>query len=528
MALNMTSEEQAALYSGATMGDLIVSALARYPERIAFVDDKRQYTYRETAAAISQAIAEFDELGLKSGDTVAQLSSNRAEVFFLMAAVYVAGLRSVTLHAMGSLVDHAYITADAEAKLFVVDPAYAERAQALREALGETLSWQSHGKLDGFTDFWQNAAKHEPRPLTSDTAPEDIIRLAYTGGTTGKPKGVMLSNRALVTNTTLALAGKDWADEIRFLCPTPISHGAGSMILPTLWRGGTFILQRGFDCDRLLDAIEQHHITTLFLVPTMIYALLDHPRTRKTDFTCLHSLMYGAAPMSPARIREALEVFGPVLIQGYGQTESPNTILTLSRADHLSESVQRLGSAGKPYPGIRVRLLDSENCVVPQGEIGEICVRGPLVMSGYWKKPELTADAFRGGWLHTGDLAWSDDDGFFYIVDRVKDMIISGGFNVYPKEIENVLTAHPSVAAAAVIGVPDTRWGEAVKAVIVLRENAKAAPEELIALVREKKGPVYAPKSVDFADTLPLTALGKPDKKALRARYWDNADRNVN
>jgi len=220
--------------------------------------------------------------------------------------------------------------------------------------------------------------------------------------------------------------------------------------------------------------------------------------------------------------------FGPVFMQLYAQSEAPNTVTVLRQRDHDPERfAHRLASCGCPVAGNQVRLLDESGAEVAVGEVGEICVRGPLVMAGYWNKPEETAKAFRNGWLYTGDLARRDDDGFLYIVDRSKDMIISGGFNVYPREIEDVLTAHPAVAAAAVIGVPDEKWGEAVKAVVVLKSGAQAHAEELIALVRERKGVVYAPKSLDFADSLPVTGLGKPDKKALRARYWAGQQRSV-
>jgi fatty-acyl-CoA synthase len=444
-----------------------------------------------------------------------------------MAALYIAGLRSVTLHTLASIDDQSYIITDSEARLVIADARYAQRALALRERCADPgVRWLAHDdSIGGFEEFWSD---EEAAPLVPVGGPEDIIRLAYTGGTTGQPKGVMLSNRAMTTNVVLALSGKAWPEHVRFLCPTPITHGAGSMIVPTLHHGGTFILQQGFDKDRVLDAIEHRGVNALFLVPTMVYTLLDHPRTRSVDFSRLHSLMYGAAPMTPARIREAIGVFGPVLVQGYGQTEAPNTLLTLTREDHLSQDDRRLASAGRPYPGITLAVLDDDDRPVTQGQVGEICVRGSLVMSGYWKQPEQTAQALRNGWLHTGDMAWQDEEGYFYIVDRKKDMIISGGFNVYPKEIENVLATHAAVASVAVIGVPDPKWGEAVKAVVVLRPGASTTEAELMALAREKKGPVAAPKSVDFVESLPVTALGKPDKKALRARYWGGQQRAVN
>ena len=511
-----------------TVGEMIASAIHRYPERIAFLDGPHRITYRELGARISQLVQAFADLGLRPGDTVVQLSGNRPETFVTVAAIYLGGPRSVTLHAMGSEDDHAWIVDDCEARVVIVDRPYAERGRALRERCPGIAHWLAHGELDGLDDLWARAARFTPAPLAPTGSAEDIIRLAYTGGTTGKPKGVMLSNRAISTNTVLALAGIDWPDVPLYLCPAPISHGAGSLVVPTLMRGGTVMLQQGFDAGRFLDAIEQHRCNLTWLVPTMINALLDHPRTRHTDWRCMHAMVYSAAPMAPARIREALDAFGPCLIQCFGQTESPNTILLLSRADHARADDARLASAGKPFPLLRVALLDDACNEVPDGEVGEICVRGPLLMSGYWKQPEQTKAAFAGGWLHTGDLAWRDPDGYFYIVDRKKDMIIAGGFNVYPKEVEDVLSTHPAVSAAAVIGVPDPRWGEAVKAVVRLKPGHHVEAAELIERVRAAKGAVCAPKSVDFVETLPLTALGKVDKKALRTRYWSDATRGVN
>ena len=517
----------AALYGGTTMGAMIVAALRRYPDRIAFVDGEREVTYAQFARLVGQAVAQFDALGIEPGDTVAQLSGNRPEVYALIGAVYLRAMRSVTLHGMGSAADHAFVLADSQARILVVDPAYVARAEALRGG-SPVEHWYAHGEGTSLADFWAEAAQREPAPLDPLGEPETIVRLAYTGGTTGSPKGVMLSNRSLIANTLQALAGQEWPDDIRFLCPTPISHGAGSLLLPTLWHGGTIILQRGFDAAVFLAAVQAHRATLTFLVPTMIYALLDSPALASADTSSLHTIIYGAAPMTPARLKEALAAFGPVLVQGYGQTEAPNTILTMSRADHLAADARRLESAGRPYPGIDVRLLDDDGVEVPTGQPGEICVRGPLVMSGYWRRPEETTEALRGDWLHTGDVAVRDEAGFFYIVDRKKDMIVSGGFNVFPGEVERVVAAHPAVAAIGVIGIPDERWGEAVKAVVVVRPGARVTAEEIVALVRAEKGSVSAPKSVDFVDALPLTALGKPDKKALRARYWGVGGRNVN
>jgi fatty-acyl-CoA synthase len=278
-----------------------------------------------------------------------------------------------------------------------------------------------------------------------------------------------------------------------------------------------------FDPEAVLRTIEAEKITAIFLVPTMLYVLLDHPLAASTDLSSLQLVLYGASPMSPARLLAAQERLGPIFQQFYAQTEAPNTCTTLRPDEHHGE---RLSSCGRPFMGVDVALLDDDDNPVAPGEVGEICVRSPLVMDGYWKQPEQTAETLRNGWLHTGDMARADDDGFLYIVDRRKDMIISGGFNVYPREVEDVLTTHPAVAMAAVIGVPDDKWGEAVKAIIVRKGDVEA--DELIALVKERKGSVLAPKTVDFVDSLPLTPVGKIDKKPLRAPYWDSGLRQVN
>jgi fatty-acyl-CoA synthase len=263
------------------------------------------------------------------------------------------------------------------------------------------------------------------------------------------------------------------------------------------------------------------------LVPTMLYTLMDHADFATRDLSSLETVYYGAAAMSPARLREAITKLGPIFFQYYGQAEAPMTICVLRKDEHDVDDLARLATCGRPVPWVHVKLLDDAGEEVPRGEPGEICVRGPLVMRGYWNKPEQTAEALAGGWLHTGDIAREDEDGFYTIVDRKKDMVVTGGFNVFPREVEDVISAHPAVANVAVIGVPDERWGEAVKAVVVLRPGESVEEGELIEAVKAAKGSVHAPKTVDFVDEIPVSPLGKPDKKALRARYWQDTDRQV-
>ncbi len=504
---------------GGTVGDMLLTAIARHGDRVALVDGQRAFTYRQLGAAIRQAIATLRAAGLQRGDTVAQLSGNRCEMFAVMAAAYVAGFRSVTLNPSSGLSDHRHILQDCSPQAVIAESAQEGRVAQLRAEGERGPRWFSHDRAAaGLAPFWLASEVSEGMPSVQ-ALPEDVVRLAYTGGTTGRPKGVMLSSRALMMQAMMILAARDLPVQPVFLCSTPISHGAGALLVPVLWKGGTVVLHRKFEVGAFLDAIAQQGVNVVYLVPTMLYRLLDDPRTAGAELSSLKTLAYGAAPIAPARIRQALERFGPILTQSYGQTESPSNILQLNQDDHASGDARILASSGLPYPGVTVRLLDDAGQAVVHGGVGEICVRGPLLMDGYWNDAAQTAAALQGGWLHTGDLAYQDPQGYFHICGRKKDMIISGGYNIYPKEIEDVLSEHPAVEMAAVIGVPDADWGESVKAIVQLRAHARATPDELIAFVKERKGRVQSPKTVALVDRLPLTALGKPDKQALREQH---------
>jgi fatty-acyl-CoA synthase len=312
------------------------------------------------------------------------------------------------------------------------------------------------------------------------------------------------------------------------LVATPLSHAAAAVFVPTMLKGGALYAMSGFSPEEFFGMIERHKITTTFLVPVMIYILLDSPLADTTDMSSLETLIYGASAMSPTRLAEGIEKWGHIFFQCYGQSEAPMVLAHLKKADHDLNKPERLASCGKPVPWMRLALFDDDNKEVAVGEPGEICVRGPLVMKGYHGLPEQTEEAFAGGWLHTGDVGRFDQDGFLYIIDRKKDMIITGGFNVFPREIEDVIAAHPSVAQVAVIGVPDDTWGEAVKAVIVARPGQTIDIDEIKKLVKDAKGSVQSPKSVDIVDAIPCSALGKPDKKELRKQFWGDKARGVN
>ena len=516
------------LYRPMFLPDLLIAALERNGQRPAVQIGGEMLTAHQMRDEISRYVQAFQARGLGVGSGVATLSKNRVEVLFSMGSVMVSGCRNTTLHPLGSLEDHAYILEDAGIDALLFDPAFADIARALGDRI-PGLRLLSYGPADVGEDLIGLAATVAPQPLVApQVEAEDLSALAYTGGTTGKPKGVMNTYRGSAAMVQIMVSDWQWPDEVRHLVCTPLSHAGASLFVPVQLQGGSMFVLPTFDAGAVLEAIERHRITTTMLVPSMIYALLDHPRFAETDLSSLQTVYYGASPMSPARLQEAIKKMGPVFFQFYGQTEAVMTVCVLRKDEHLVDDLGRLASCGRPVPWVRVALLDGDGREVAKGEPGELCVRGPLVMRGYWNKPAETEEAFEQGWLHTGDVCREDEHGFLTIVDRTKDMIVSGGFNVFPREVEDVISTHPSVAAVAVVGVPDEKWGEAVKAVVVARPGHSIDVDELIALVKERKGSHHAPKSVDIVDSIPVTAVGKPDKKALRARYWASADRLVN
>ena len=518
------------LHRGAFMADLLIAALDRNPDQPAMYLGEHVLTAREVRDQISRYAQALASIGLTKGSAVSVLSPNRPEVLFNSGAFNVTGCRATPLHPMGSLDDHAYVLEDAGIETLVFDPAvYDARAADLRDRVPGLKRLLAFGPSEVGEDYLELAASFMPQPLTAPPVePDDVGTISYTGGTTGKPKGVMGTYRSGATLTSIQMSEWQWPHEPRFLICTPLSHAGAAFFMPTLLRDGSIVVLPGFEPTKFLETVEKFRISATMLVPTMLYVLLDHPKLDDYDLSSLETIYYGAAAMSPTRLKEAIERFGPIFFQYYGQAECPMTVTVLRKEEHDVNDMARLATCGRPVPWLHVKLLDDDGNEVARGEPGEICVQGPLVMKGYLNKPEQTEEAFRGGWLHTGDVAREDAGGYLTIVDRKKDMIVSGGFNVYPREVEDVLATHPSVGSVAVIGVPDEKWGEAVKAVVVLRPGATASPDELAALVKERKGAVYAPKTVDFVESIPLSPLGKPDKKALRAQYWNDASRQVN
>ena len=352
---------------------------------------------------------------------------------------------------------------------------------------------------------------------------DDIVMIAGTGGTTGKPKGVMLTGQNIETMTALTLMSYPFDGRPAYLALAPLTHAAGVLCFPIMTLGGEIVIMPAPDLAEFLELIGRHRITHTFLPPTLIYMLLDHPRLATADLTSLQCMWYGAAPMSAARLQQAIiGAIGPVMGQLFGQTEAPMMISTMPPKDHLRAdgtlALDRFASAGRPTPLVTVAIMDDQGSVLPAGQRGEIVVRGPLVMAGYYKNPAATAEASRHGWHHTGDIGYLDPDNYLYIVDRAKDMIISGGFNVYSAEVEQALLAHPAVLDCAVVGLPDDKWGERVTAVIQSHPGQDVADDELRTFVKARLGSVKTPKQIEVWPDLPRSKVGKVLKNEVKSR----------
>lgn len=512
--------------SGMSYSALIVEALTRHGERTAFIQDECSISYAEAAERTSRIRRVLEDRGSTKRSCVGALSVNSPDVWMVQAAICLSGAMYTGLHPLGSVDDHLELCQDAEIDILVVHPKFAEIGAAIVARSAGVKHLLTLGPADVGEDLLALCAEVIPEPLTrGDAEEEDIAWLQYTGGTTGRPKAAMISHRAMVQEVFSLTTSWRLPLDPRTLIATPITHAGVLPVLPTLLRGGTVVLQSSFDPENWLAAVESHRINYVFTIPTLLYALLDHGGLERFDLTSLETVVYGASPMSPSRIDEAQHAFGRILLQGYGQTECVGMATSLWPSEHDPENRT---SCGRAVAGAVVDVLDDGGHALPTGTVGEICVRSRAVMSGYWKRPTETAEVLRGGWLRTGDMAFRSEAGFFHIVDRKKDMVISGGFNVYPREIEDVLADDPSVSQAAVIGVPDPKWGEAVKAFVVPRPGAVPDTDALIASVRARKGPHYAPKSIEVVDQLPMTKVGKIDKKVLRATYWADVERAVN
>jgi fatty-acyl-CoA synthase len=508
-----------------THNQLVADALRAWSSRTVFVHAERHITYGAARETIARFMRVMHDYGIRAGDAVGVLSPNRPEAWMVAVAAQFLGAHSVGMHARAAVEDHIFECVDADIRLLVVDESFSAVASELIAAGVDSIL--AIGTSEFAPDLMVLAERVGATPLNlnPDVDDETVAEILYTGGTTGRSKGVVQSQRARAAITLASPLAYELPLRPVYVAAAPITHAAAHFLAPTLIRGGTVVTLDGFRPEEFVDTVNRHHGSLSFLVPTMIYRLLD--AGIDLDMPSLERIVYGAAPMAPTRLIEGHERLGRVFTQIYGQTESLALGTALWADEHDLARPDRLLSCGRAVPGTQVELLDEDGEPVADGDVGEICVRSPGVMLRYHNLAALTEETLAGGWLHTGDMAKKDEDGYITIVDRKKDFIISGGFNVYTREVEDVLTADPTVAVAAVIGVPDPDWGEAVKAVVVAAPGADIDHARLIARVRDAKGAVHAPKSIEVVTELPLTPVGKTDKKALRAGFWAGHDRSV-
>lgn len=505
------------------------NALWRYAEQVAVVDD-RPYSYKELDRLSSQLATSLDGQGVGKGDRVAILFRNCVEFIVTDLAILKLGAVKVPLNEMLSVSDVAYMIEHSGARVLVVHSSLVDKLDKT-ELASSTLSHiyelddRGQGLDPGHRD-WRELFEDEPAPFEwRMVGPQDPAFIMYTGGTTGRSKGVLHTHGAMMINGLTHIVNGEISETERLLLTSPLPHAAGFMAQAGLLQGAAVYLQRSFDPEVVLESLQRDRISWTFMVPTMIYRLLDAYDPARHDVSSLKTLVYGAAPITRVRLLEVLEKFGPVLLQLFGQTEVPDFATKLSKSDHLDERF--LGSCGQPVLTADVRIGDENGEPVPFGKVGEILVRSPYTLECYYNDPGKTAEAYSGEWLKTGDVAYQSESGHVFIVDRSKDMIISGGMNVYSTEVENAVQEYPGVKQVMVIGIPHEDWGEAVCAAVVPvpGEFDEAA---LIAHCKRNLAAYKVPKVIELVDDIPLTAYGKPDKKSLRAKYWGEQNRQVN
>ncbi|UVH55551.1 AMP-binding protein [Variovorax paradoxus] len=475
--------------------------------------DAQRFSYR-VARALQRS-------GIAPGSKVAVLSGNDPVAFACVFGLSRAAAVWCPINPRNEAAENRYVLDAFDCSCLIFHSNYAPLVEQMRSDLPKVTTLVCLDKAQPFApslDQWLGDAGDAPIDVQ---VVDDVAMIAGTGGTTGQPKGVMLSGRNLEAMSALTLMGYPFEGRPVYLALAPLTHAAGVLCLPVMALGGQVVIMPKPDLGEFLGLIEEHGVTHTFLPPTLIYMLLQHPQLADAKLDSLQCFWYGAAPMSAARLEEALQKIGPVMAQLFGQAEAPMMISMMSPRDHFNNdgtvARQRLSSAGRPGPLVQVGVMNGDGALLPTGESGEIVVRGSLVMLGYYKDARATEEASRHGWHHTGDIGYLDADGFLYIVDRAKDMIISGGFNVYSAEVEQVLMQHPDVQDSAVVGLPDEKWGERVVAVLQPHVGRQVNLEEIKAFVKARIGSVKAPKQIEVWLDLPRSKVGKVLKKEVRA-----------
>ncbi|WP_433662219.1 AMP-binding protein [Nocardia sp. CA-128927] len=507
-------------------------ACAYYADRVAVIAGDRRLTYAQLRALSNRVGNGLIRLGVAKGERVGLLMPNTLEYIPTQHGIWKSGAVPVQMAARASTEDHCYFLTESAATTLIYHEAFdstvaeiKDRVPTLRRLI--RLADEPSATAADYYETFDTAADSTPDVAVSEA---DAAHVMFTSGSTGTPKGVLFTHGQM--SHYLITAGLEIGDarpgEV-FAHGAPLTHFTQVFVLPTFMRGGTNVILPGLDVDTLLDAVVRHRVTATAVVPTVIYLLLDHPKLAVADLSSLQTVVYAGSPMAPDKLRAAIEALGEVFIQTYAGTE-PGFLTCLRKEDHRldsPEALARLSSAGRPLFHVDISIQDDNDKQLPVGEVGEICARQPGRMSGYLDSSKDT-EALRDHWVHSGDIGYLDEAGYVFLIDCKKDLVVTGGFNVFPRQVEDVLATHPAVAHSAVIGVPHDKWGEAVHAVVVPKPGHSVTADELIALVKEHKGSVWAPKTLDFREALPLNPSGKVDKKALRAPYWAGHTRQVN
>jgi fatty-acyl-CoA synthase len=514
--------------------DLFNHALTVNATRNAIESEERVLTFAEVDTWATQVARQLQDLGVRQGDTVAIYLHNCPE--FLVVDVAIARLGAVKLpvNFMLPVETVSYILEIADAKVVVVD-------ERLRSGLDDAVQSRERPpavlQIPGpcrqpfpGVQWLEECPSERVEPLEYDrhaVTPDDPAAIYFTGGTTGRPKGVVHSQRSTSTFHYAQMLEAEIHEDERLLLMTPMAHAAGLFAQTALARGATSVIRDGFDAALAVELFRSADITWTFLVPTMIYRIIDQLDEPTAGSTIkLRTVVYGAAPIAAVQLERALAIFGSVFIQLYGQTECPNWGTRLAKSDHDPANPQLLASCGRPSIMTRVKIVDDEGRDVPVGTAGEICLASPYVLDRYLGDADATAEKFLGSWIRTGDIGLLDEQGYLYLKDRKNDMVISGGMNVYCREVEEVLEQHPDVKAVAVIGIPHPDWGEAVHAVVVANVEDFAVPD-VIEWTRGRLASYARPKSIELVDALPETTYGKIDKASLRSKYWDDQARAI-
>lgn len=510
--------------------------LTRYKDHTAIVFKDQRLTFAQMDARANRLSRGLLSLGLTRGHKVSVLLENSLESCDVVMGIPRTGLTGVSLNFRNSPEEQTAILNDAGADALIIGENFIDQMKPVF-AMVPTLKHII--VVGGRKGDWLNydeliSNQSETRPDVEVDYENDIQRINYTSGTSGKPKGVVHTFETsynILTNALLNMDQPIGPDDVN-LNIGPLTHAAGFMMSIYYSRGARNIILTGFDEEEVLKTIEREKVTSVLFIPTMFYRLLRFPGLKSYDLSSIRRIWYGTAPMNVERLKEGIHMFGNIFRQNYGLTEHPQPITYLGPEEHIVDGsdvqTRRLSSAGRLAMGVELKIVDDDGNEVARDEVGEILIRSNKLMRGYWNMPKENAESFSGGWFHTRDMGMMDNDGYLYIVDRKSDMIISGGFNIYPREVEDVISAYPGVSEVSVIAVPDAEWGEAVKAILVTKPGVSLTEDEIIQHCRKHLAGYKKPRSVEFYEELPKTANGKIDRKSLKAKYWGDRDRLVN